>query len=366
MSIVLTTEQREQAGSDSYNRFEYQVHWIVCHIIGKLQDNTECIVFCEFHDDVAEFSTDNQQYQFYQIKTKEDSSDWTIAEMSKREKKKSGGYKKSFLGFIFYNYLTFGTECSHCHFVSNNDFDKEVLSWQAVIEDGKKLQLENATLYEKIKDRIKDEFTNDMPNNFDAVFDAFIQNTFVHKSDLQLATYENQTKGEFFNHLADKNIPTNTANLILQQLLNDVRKKSKEKINVPISMKSLVEKKGVDAAQMGRKIDGNIKSSGNYNAFHQYLLTQSLTGNDIHRIEAAKTLHDTRWLNVNDFKYQEIVVVLRQVISTYCEISDTDEFDEELKRLCSQELKKNNLLSESLDKSLVEVLYYEQKYSRNN
>lgn len=25
MSSVLTTEQREQAGSDSYNRFEYQV-----------------------------------------------------------------------------------------------------------------------------------------------------------------------------------------------------------------------------------------------------------------------------------------------------------------------------------------------------
>ena len=134
MSIVLTVEQREQAGSDSYNRFEYQVHWIVCHIIGKLQDNAECIVFCEFHDDMAEFSPDNQQYQFYQIKTKEDPSEWTIAEMSKREKKKSGGYKKSFLGFIFYNYLTFSTECSHCHFVSNNDFDKEVLSWQAVIE----------------------------------------------------------------------------------------------------------------------------------------------------------------------------------------------------------------------------------------
>ena len=32
MSNVLTVEQREQAGSDSYNRFEYQVHWIVYHI----------------------------------------------------------------------------------------------------------------------------------------------------------------------------------------------------------------------------------------------------------------------------------------------------------------------------------------------
>ena len=366
MSIVLTVEQREQAGSDSYNRFEYQVHWIVCHIIGKLQDNAECIVFCEFHDDMAEFSPDNQQYQFYQIKTKEDPSEWTIAEMSKREKKKSGGYKKSFLGFIFYNYLTFSTECSHCHFVSNNDFDKEVLSWQAVIEDGKKLQVEDITLYQKIKDRIKDEFANDMPSNFDSVFDAFIQNTFVHKSDFQLAAYENQTKGEFFNHLADKNIPTNTANLIFQQLLNDVRKKSKEKIKVPISMKRLVEKKGVDVAQIGRKIDGNIKKSGNYDEFHQYLLNQSLTEKDIRRIEVAKTLHDARWLDINDVKYQEIVVVLRQVISTYFETSDTVGFDDELKRLCSQELKKNNLLSESLDKSLVEVLYYEQKYYRNN
>lgn len=300
MSSVLTVEQREQAGSDSYNRFEYQVHWIVCHIIGKLQEDAECIVFCEFHDDMAEFSPNNQQYQFFQIKTKEDSSDWTIAEMSKREKKKSGSYKKSFLGFIFYNYLTFGAECSHCHFVSNNDFDKEVLLWQSYIEDGKRLQTENIVLYEKIKDRIKNEFLDDMPSNFDSVFEEFIQNTFVHKSELQLTTYESQTMGKFFNHLADKNIPSNTANLIFQQLLNDVRKKSKEKIKVPISMKSLVEKKGVDIAQIGKKIDGNIKNSGNYDAFHDYLITQSLSDKDINRIESAKTLHDTRWLDVND------------------------------------------------------------------
>lgn len=105
MSIVLSVEQREQAGSDSCNRFEYQVHWIVC-LIGKLQEDAECIVFCE---------------------------------------------QKSFLGFIFYNYLTFGIECSHCHFVSNNDFDTEVLLWQSYIEDGKRLQTENVELYQKIK-----------------------------------------------------------------------------------------------------------------------------------------------------------------------------------------------------------------------
>ena len=365
-SKVLTTEQREQAGSDSYNRFEYQVHWIVCHIIGKLQEDAECIVFCEFHDDMAEFSRNNQQYQFFQIKTKEDSSDWTIAEMAKKEKKKTGGYKKSFLGFIFYNYLVFGAECSHCHFVSNNDFDNDVLLWQSYIEDGKKLQIENQELYRKIKDRIREEFSADMPNNFDAAFESFIQNTFVHKSELQLTTYESQTMGKFFNHLADKNIPSNTANLIFQQLLNDVRKKSKEKIKVPISMTRLIEEKGVDVAQVGNKIDDNIKNSGNYDAFRNYLITQSLSDKDASRIEDAKTLHDARWLDVNDVKYQEIVVALRKAISTYCELYETNGVSDELNNLCIQELQNRSLISDSLDKSLVEVLYYEHKFSRKD
>jgi len=34
----------------------YYADMIVCHIIGKLQEDAECIVFCEFHDDMAEFS----------------------------------------------------------------------------------------------------------------------------------------------------------------------------------------------------------------------------------------------------------------------------------------------------------------------
>lgn len=360
MSMVLTVEQREQAGSMSYNRFEYQVHCIVCHIINKLENNTKCIVFCEFHDDMAEFSVDSQQYQFYQIKTKEETSDWTIAEMSKREKNNSGNYKKSFLGFIFYNYLTFGEECSCCHFVSNNDFNKEVLSWQAVIEDGKKLKDENLDLYKRIKNRIKDEYINDMPSDFDTIFDTFIQNTYVHKSDLQLKTYENQTKGEFFNYLVNKAITTDTAYLIFEQLINDVRKKSKEEINLPISMKSLIEKKGIDVAQIGQKIDYNIKNKGN-NRFYEYLSTQSITECDIQRIVAAKTLHDTRWLDVSDLKYQMVVVVLRQAIHTYCETSSIDEFNAGLKSFCIQELKRHNLMSESMDKSLIEVLYYEQK-----
>lgn len=198
MSKVLTIGQREQSGSDSYNRFEYQVHWIVCHVIQRLKSETQCIVFCEYHDDMAELSnTASTDFEFYQVKTKEDPKDWTIAELSKREPKSDGSYKKTFLGFIFYNFMQFGEECSCCHFISNNTYDKEILEWQACIEDEKLLETEDKKLYDKIKGRILDEYKMDMPTNFNEVFDRFIQGTYIYTSDLQLKTYENQTKGTF-------------------------------------------------------------------------------------------------------------------------------------------------------------------------
>ena len=69
------------------------------------------------------------------------------------------------------------------------------------------------------------------------------------------------------------------------------------------------------------------------------------------------------WLDVKDVKYQETVIMLRKTISTYCESVGAIGLGDELNKLCIQALQKNSLLSDSLDKSLVEVLYYEQKFS---
>lgn len=99
-----------------------------------------------------------------------------------------------------------------------------------------------------------------------------------------------------------------------------------------------------DSAQISKKIDGNMKNSGNYDAFHSSLISEALADNDIRRIEAAKTLHDSRWLDVRDVRYQEMVLMLRKTISTYCESFKANWFSEELKRLCIQELQKHNLL----------------------
>ncbi|MBR5164741.1 MAG: DUF4297 domain-containing protein [Ruminococcus sp.] len=365
MSIVLSTEQREQAGSDSYNRFEYQIHWIVCHIIDELEKETECIIFCEFHDDMAKYSNETKLYQFYQIKTKDNPSKWTISEMSKREKNKNGGYKKSFLGFLFYNFLTFGTECAHCHFISNNDFEEDVLLWQSYIEDGKIVKTENCDLYNKIKKRIKDEYCEDLPKDFDSVFDVFIQNTFVSSSKLQLNSYEAQTKGLFFEYLADKSIPTDTANIILQQIINDVRKKSKAKIRIPISMNKLVKEKGIEIGMINRKIENKIKNEGDYSGFHEFLIEQSLSPEHISRLEKGLKQHEMRWLDVDDIKYHETIIALRKIMSSYSNEQKSEiDFLAELKTKSFQRLNELELDSVILDDLLVEVLYYYEKFQR--
>jgi hypothetical protein len=362
MRKVLQMDQREQAGSDSYNRFEYQVHWIVCHIIQRLESKTQCIVFCEYHDDMSELpNRDSSDFEFYQIKTKEDPKDWTIAELSKRELKSDGSYKKTFLGFIFYNFMQFGEECSSCHFVSNNPYDKEILAWQACIEDEKDLKTENKTLYDKIKERLTDEYRTDMPSDFNEVFDRFIQSTYIYSSDLQLKTYENQTKGTFFEYLSDKKIPTDTANLIFQQVLNDVRKKCKEKIKAPISMKSLIQKKGIQLPEISNKISYKIGAGGNYDEFTSFLRDNQLPTDQITKIVQAKTLHDMRWLNIEDINYQECVLSIRKSISTYLNENDVVDIYSMVEK-CLNVLRHEKLMISSLDESLIEVLFYERKY----
>lgn len=53
LDTVLSSNLRKQAGANNYDRFEYQVHWIVYHMIKEFKKGKEFLVFCEFHDDMV-------------------------------------------------------------------------------------------------------------------------------------------------------------------------------------------------------------------------------------------------------------------------------------------------------------------------
>ena len=362
MSITLQTNQREQAGSETYNRYEYQVHWIVCQIISRLSQNPNCIIFCEYHDDMAELPDPNKDvFEYYQIKSKDDGSDWTVVDLTKKAKRKDNTYKHSFLGFIFYNFMQFGAECAHCSFVTNATLDLDIRTWQSCIEDNHILKDNHPQLYEKIKQRLSDEYGASKPANFDDVFDLFIQNTFVVCDTLQLSTYEEQTHGQFFSYLKDQKLPTDTAYLIFDQIINDVRRKSKETITAPISKKSLILKKGIRISDISSLLQSKAIKSDAYTDFRCFLNDTGLSDNKIATIVAGRIAHDVRWNNIEDMNYQMCIIAIRPVISQ-C-IARCEENIQVILHECINALAQRSLSLSSLDTTLVEVLVYERKYA---
>jgi hypothetical protein len=172
MQDVLQTQLREKAGSDSYNRYEYQMHWAMYHMMKKFQNGEEFIIFCEFHDDIAETPNHNSPkcIEFFQIKTKT-KGNFTLNELLRKPPNKS----HSFLGFIFYNFMKFNQSCTKCHFVGNKEFDIDIKKWQSTIQDNKQLEQEEPEIYNKIKQAIEKEYKaqGNLPNNFNDVFNVF-------------------------------------------------------------------------------------------------------------------------------------------------------------------------------------------------
>ena len=189
--------------------------------------------------------------------------------------------------------------------------------------------------------------------------DRFIQNTFVFSDPLQLKAYEEQTKGYFFAYLKDQKLPTDTAYLIFDQIINDVRNKSKEKVNAPISKKSLIAKKGIRVADISAMLQSKSIKSDVYTEFRSFLNATGLSDSRIDTIVKGKIAHDVRWNNIEDVNYQACVLVIRNTLvqCIECEKSSMEQMLQE----CSDALSQQSLSLSCLDVNLIEVLYYDRK-----
>lgn len=361
---VLSSKLREQAGSDTYNRFEYQVHWIVYHMIKEYKKGNEFLILCEFHDDMVKSKElDNPQgLEFYQIKTSDTKKNWKIKDLIKRDKK-----THSFLGFIFYNFINFNEECLKCHFVSNIGINDEIAIWQSIIEDNKIVKKENIELYNQIKELIRKEYDEYSQEEFDIIFDKFIQNTYVYNGDLPLYQYEQIVKGEFADLLDDKQIYVGSSNKILRDIIEDIRKKSKTKIQTPISFNKLKEKKAVSSnlfKDINFKIEGHINKNNLYSDIEECLL--ELGFNMIYRKRVIRVLkkHHTEMLNISNSLYIDTcnkleVLIEKEISECFLELGNKEEVEiliGGIKNICKETLNKYN----EIDIFLVEALLYEK------
>lgn len=370
VNSIVSAELREQAGSNSYNRFEYQVHWIVYHMITEYKKNSQFYIFCEFHDDMAKIHlTDVPNCaEFFQIKTTERFKEWTFKNLFRTYKKAKGGFKNSFLGFLFYNFQKFDNECSKCHFVSNIGMDEKVRSWQAIIEDGKELKEEDQTLYMEIKDLMRKEYEGIDEITFTTIFDRFVQNTYLYDGELHLENYEKTVAGTFFTMLENEDIYTSNSNKILKDIIEDVRKKSKRKIKTPISLSTLKEQKGV-SSEIFSKIKDQVRSieqsDEKYKEIEDFLIGYGFKQVKAKIIIRILKKHKRMMLNTSNSLYIDSVDTITEIIDNiliknYNSLDDTQIL---MTTVLSEVLSESTeLVSKNIgiDSVLVEALYYER------
>lgn len=369
MNSIISSELREQAGSNSYNRFEYQVHWIVYHMINEYQKNNEFYIFCEFHDDMAKTNLSDKPScaEFFQIKTTERFREWTFKNLFRTYKKKDGGFKNSFLGFLFYNFWKFGDECSKCHFVSNIGMDEQVRKWQAVIEDGKNLKDEEPELYQEIRGFLRKEYEHLGEEEFSSTFDIFIQNTFLYYGDLPLENYEKIVAGAFFTMLENDDIFTSNSNKILKDIIEDVRRKSKKKIKTPISYRSLKEEKGVSSeifAKIKKQVSTMGQSEHKYRELEDMLRDYGLKNVRINLLMRRLKAHKRKMLDSSNVLYiktiENILETIDGILIKHYENIEDPKFlmGTILQEVLSECL--GNIEDDiGIDRVLVEALFYE-------
>lgn len=120
---LLATPQRETSGSLAQDRFDFQAHWGITHLLDLHEQGIDYAIAFEFHDDifVIKYTAGAQKVGFYQVKTKEHGS-WCIKEITKQAKGK-GGPKPSMIGKLFANKQKFPEYTDHLGFVSNAPAD---------------------------------------------------------------------------------------------------------------------------------------------------------------------------------------------------------------------------------------------------
>ncbi len=352
---------REQAGSESYNRFEYQVHFSAFHLFDNIFKNKDFIMFCEYHEDMA--SSNDKEYKnfdFYQVKTKDTVGKWTLNKLLARRNLKDKKKGNSFLGLLFLNFLKFN-QCKACFFVTNSEkeFDEEVCDWQVTIKDGLILKDEKNGIFEKIRKNIKEETKDLQIKKFDELFKKFIQNTFLYSSDLPLSNYEVVTQGFFFNSVPfASQISMESGLRLYRDVIDEVRMKSKCKLPYPVSKKEILEKKSISnydidilKSKLSHKFNDSLISEG-----VQQLISNNEPAYSSRLISNQMKEHYKKSSDPNEVRYNSSIISWYEIIEETIEEFSIDEINDNVNIILD---KGERLGLEKINKYLMKGLIYE-------
>lgn len=284
---------REQSGSNTGKRFDYQYDRAAEECLSLLEDDGAVSILCEWHDDyVSEHENgdcDTSLYCFFQVKTKDSHlSPWEFKDLfglpsSKRkpargkekeqEEKNNQKCKASIVGRMYEHFINFGSRCHSVVLVSNTGVDKNI---QKLIGT-----MQNVGSVEDIE---SDELFNDVFQSFSKAFKAtresmisFLKSVVIQSDSARLGKSTDDMNTTMMGKILDLSeieLNIKDARAIGKELVDLVRDKSKEVIGeaeIPLSKNELRKRKGVVVRDVLKLLSlsasayDELKSSGDKN-----------------------------------------------------------------------------------------------------
>jgi len=182
---------RENAGSSSSNRFDYQKNWAICKLIELSQNDIDFLLTFEYHDDIIIFdsSLNPSKIDFFQIKTSK--TKFNLKRLLSQKETKTGK-SNSFLGKLLLNKINFENETSSLNFVTNSGY---------TFDKNNKLRIVCRDLEAKEIKEIETNLTSELTCKW---LDEFVDTIFFETSDLTIDHHEQLAKDKLYRLLESK------------------------------------------------------------------------------------------------------------------------------------------------------------------
>ncbi|MDY7394055.1 dsDNA nuclease domain-containing protein [Aureibaculum sp. 2210JD6-5] len=236
---------RENSGSVSANRFDYQKNWAICKLIDLSKENDFLLAF-EYYEDIIVFnSSDNpDSIDFYQVKT--NNKHHSLSMLLRRSQGKN-----SIIGKLFKNKISFDTETKSLNLIANCNFKVKLKSGKEFstylccndLDDSEK---------KKLKEKLIDELSITW-------FEEYFKILFLNKSDLTLDHHSDLTQIKLSNYIESNfNDAQFKPSLAYRTIFDQVKRKNnyEKQLN---SFEGLVKHKSISKADFESLIKVVVK-----------------------------------------------------------------------------------------------------------
>lgn len=297
----LMEDPRENAGSISSNRFDFQKDWAICKLLELHEQRTDYALILDLHDDVVVLDSSKTPLKadFYQVKTKEDKK-WKLNELIRRHKGISG-HLSSKLGKLYQHKIKFKDHTQSLNFVSNASYDVELSDEN---KSAKRDRISASDL--KDKDKLIDFLSIELEVDKKDIDENII---FLEFTDLSIHSHSDATKGKISEFIEKRTKHQGyQLGLIYRTLFDEIRTKT-NKERYCESFEDLIKFKSVSQKSFDEILDIVLSSFDKdvWPYVHQDLLFEKYS------LSERQSIRDS-WLKYTIDRMDKTNLVLTEII----------------------------------------------------